>query len=909
MFPFPSIYYNKKENRGNKYNLNAKEEKDGIALKSVKYEEYYKSNPENENQRETFCEAFFLCSIPYGNGHFSERCKEFKATCEHEECSSVYAFKPEIILKYPLKDKKDLTLNFLASSICFPKGIKLCFSKETPKMKEDYGTWIINERGLKFYMWNFHFYLKMTPSEFSKIYKHPLVEYYLNALQNEYRGTKRQVDFNFKIANIIMEAQSICIPFCICLISKYRYEKQMKACLESIYQLLIKNKEDLENSKLDKLSYLIKYLIYSVPIPNAESNVVFYIPHTDPLKNSITLAYPKLEGCKVKDNFCELFKLFSNDDIIRIISLLLLEKKLIFIDNDYARLSRVICYFDELLYPIQWVHTFIPIMTFEMLRYFNAFLPIVGGVDYNLLTYALKMEDEENYGGEEGVFFIYISGEEQSYIFHYLNRNILPLGEMEGLSLSILNKDLKSKLDKIKEKFKESVEGKKDNNIDNIDNINLEIRYCFIETFSQMFHNIKKYVGLLDSEDFGINKTLFYSMKKVGEKDKKFYDDLFETMNFRFFINDLMDKENKLKYFMNKIESNNKTGETFETFAKKDEVNKIYKIKPDYFKINEENISQNNSRNDKNIQEIDVVSENLKSKNFDIYLMPEKTEELKKQVENKKIAQIQGVEEDKKGDYEILRRVSTFSLKGKNNENEIKKIEEIIKQFMVKIFNSDETLMGKGDENNEQFLSYKRDIQMLINKNVGRKYFISLLLEKKSNAILLKGKFFNILGNMIYNTLIYLKQENEDEEAIKQMIQLAISTKYFRENLEEKEKTETSKIGKKEENSVPKTRTLWDVYQNKIKDVTGSFYDTPFWFHWYDILLKKEKEKEKEINEVRKSLIFKICDLMIECDLGDYFISCTCSALVEELLEERERKGIITDITEKIKKKYPEPKK
>ena len=196
---------------------------------------------------------------------------------------------------------------------------------------------------------------------------------------------------------------------------------------------------------------------------------------------------------------------------------------------------------------------------------------------------------------------------------------------------------------------------------------------------------------------------------------------------------------------------------------------------------------------------------------------------------------------------------------------------------------------------------------MLINKNVGRKYFISLLLEKKSNAILLKGKFFNILGNMIYNTLIYLKQENEDEEAIKQMIQLAISTKYFRENLEEKEKTETSKIGKKEENSVPKTRTLWDVYQNKIKDVTGSFYDTPFWFNWYDILLKKEKEKEKEINEVRKSLILKICDLMIECDLGDNFISSTCSALVEGLLKERERKGIITDITEKIK--YPEPKK
>ena len=38
--------------------------------------------------------------------------------------------KPEIIYRYPLKDTKNLELNNLSFTICFPTGIKVCYSEE-----------------------------------------------------------------------------------------------------------------------------------------------------------------------------------------------------------------------------------------------------------------------------------------------------------------------------------------------------------------------------------------------------------------------------------------------------------------------------------------------------------------------------------------------------------------------------------------------------------------------------------------------------------------------------------------------------------------------------------------------------------------------------------------------------------
>ena len=136
-----------------------------IVLQSKEFDDYYKSHEE----RETFCEAFFMASIPYKNGQASDISNSLKASCGHDICSSQPAIKPEIILRYPLKDTKTLELSNLAASLCFPTGIKLCYSQKGPeKMMGDYGTLITNQNGERFYMMTFHFYLEMSTDDFKK---------------------------------------------------------------------------------------------------------------------------------------------------------------------------------------------------------------------------------------------------------------------------------------------------------------------------------------------------------------------------------------------------------------------------------------------------------------------------------------------------------------------------------------------------------------------------------------------------------------------------------------------------------------------------------------------------------------------------------------------------------------------
>ena len=80
-----------------------------------------------------------------------------------------------------------------------------------------------------------------------------------------------------------------------------------------------------------------------------------------------------------------------------------------------------------------------------------------------------------------------------------------------------------------------------------------------------------------------------------------------------------------------------------------------------------------------------------------------------------------------------------------------------------------------------------------------------------------------------------------------------------------------------------------------------------FWTNLCDILLKeksKKGKKKEEKNEVIKSIILRLCDLMIECDLGRDFISSSCSFLIEDSLEKEKEKE-----KEKIKKKKTKKKK
>ena len=210
---------------------------------------------------------------------------------------------------------------------------------------------------------------------------------------------------------------------------------------------------------------------------------------------------------------------------------------------------------------------------------------------------------------------------------------------------------------------------------------------------------------------------------------------------------------------------------------------------------------------------------------------------------------------------------------------------------MKKIITSDESPIGRGYKNVLD-KSCKIDVQNFINTSDGRNYFISLLSKNTSNNIILKDKFFDILGELIYNTLIFLKPEEDNEEKIEQIIQLIKSTKYFEKEILNKEKTKGSK--KNNERSVT---TLWHVYGKNIRDI-GYFNDSNFWTFCYNILLKKE-EKTKEV-ETKKKVVMEICGLMIELDLNGGLIIGMCTYLADTFVNNN-TKLLIDDIKKKLK--------
>jgi hypothetical protein len=193
------------------------------------------------------------------------------------------------------------------------------------------------------------------------------------------------------------------VPYCICLISRYRYVNEMKKCLQSIYSMiinhLIDNKPDLNN--------LIMYLVHSIPIPEKNTKVKFFLPFCP---KGIELTCPKVQDISIMNsNISSLLKYFSIDRIIIIFRLMLFEKKILFIDDDYTRLSLVTDSFISLLYPFQWVHTYIPIMSDQMLKYLETFLPFLNGINSSLMNLVSEIFiNNENEESEE-VFLVYIT--------------------------------------------------------------------------------------------------------------------------------------------------------------------------------------------------------------------------------------------------------------------------------------------------------------------------------------------------------------------------------------------------------------------------------------------------------------------------------------------------------------------
>ena len=81
----------------------------------------------------------------------------------------------------------------------------------------------------------------------------------------------------------------------------------------------------------------------------------------------------------------DLVRLFSFDYIVIIFRLLLFGKKILFTDDDYTSICNVSDNFISFLYPFQWMHIYITIMSDQMLKYLEALLSFLNGINSSLM--------------------------------------------------------------------------------------------------------------------------------------------------------------------------------------------------------------------------------------------------------------------------------------------------------------------------------------------------------------------------------------------------------------------------------------------------------------------------------------------------------------------------------------------
>ena len=887
-----------------------------IYLDSITYDKYLeqlkqKGIKEKELKRESFCEGFFLASFPYKNGQVIEKSHDiFPASCNHEDCSKLNAMKPEIILKYPLEDTKNLELNNLAATICFPTGIKVCYSQdEPPKGVKDYITNITNQKGDRYYMMTYHFYKKMMNDEYTKKYEmHPL-KHHLMKFGDAYL-TFREEEFTEEITQKVQQTLEFCqdlgfreyvyIPYCLCLISKYPYSNEMEKCLQSIFKVLTdeKNEYDFE------INDLIMYLINSVPIPEKNSLVKFYVPYCN---KDISLRSTTINGLNVMNfDFSKLTNIFSINNIIIIFRLLLSEKKILFINDDYTTLSKVTDAFISLLYPFKWVHTYIPIMSEQMLKYLESFLPFVNGIHTSLMPLVKNIFSEGEIDENEEVFLVYIKENDiqigsslkkkKIKMSKYIQNNVISLP-------SNIEKELKKKLVNIQEKFEIYQKNiKKKNNID-INQLDFKFRDAFIDVFVNLFHDYQKYIVLLEDDEFIFNKNLFLQTLKKDEKP--FYENFFESQLFEQFTQNILNSD--FNYFNKKVESFGKKEKTNERMTITNFIlDKNYVVKPDFLKLDEDyfNIVIEKTLNEKykidsktNENGIILPSERIttnineisndkydKSKNI-IYLLPEKKEISQKTKEE----QEQEVEKD---DFrtQLLKKINakrifpipigeahrkqthliTSTREGDLTDKKKELVKEEIKEWVVKIFKSEV-------EDYKEKPKIKTDVLSLVGNPFGIKCFVDLISHNNQNVIMLQRSSFKLLGFILYNALLFLLNYEETDEVLEECVLLFKCTKTF-----------AFKVGNK-------NKTLMDssnFKSNLMKYV--KINQKNFWMKWFDIDLKENQKNKKKENDdedidvdeddiIKQDTLFKICLNMIELEISKTIVKNICDEINDKI--------------------------
>ena len=865
-----------------------------------------KSSSNNYNH-DKFCECFFLASFPKDNGKIIPNSESLPSDCEHDICSGLPAMEPNILYKYP-EDIKQLEINSLAASICFPNGIKLCYEEDEDKINvlKNYRSTLTNQGGQMYFIYTYHFYLKMTNADFIDIYKMHPIKYQLTTYQDELGSafTEEQGEDIVKKLEIYSNLnfkEFVYIPFCFGLISKYPYYPQIKNSLESIFAGF-RNME----SDPSKIYNLITYIIKSIPIPPNNAKVTFPLPY---INRICEINYPYFRDVFLFGNDpMIIFEYLSINNIINIIKLLLFEQKIIVIGKDMDIISQVILNFISLLYPFEWIHTYIPVMSLKMLKFLQSFLPFFNGMNISLYQKArsiLAKSDE--------VFIINVD-EDTIDISNNLRKNDKTCrgNNYINKNFATLPKGIENLLLKEFKSIKIELEKYKNYNIFDKQVINNKIKNLFFQMFIEILDDYDKYTYIVD--DYPVINT-FSMVNDKPKSDKKFYEEITSTQLFQMFIQKSLLNEDTNFYFDEKLKerknlsSSETTNNIKNEYFSSQKISKNYIIKPylipDYIEYEEKMKSEkktiaftdikefifsktfskteNNER--KNKQIIDKLFK-LNNKDdlasYKIFLIPSNITEKKS---NKNVGEKIDVKTKKRDRRSTRIKIIAgkeesnykYSYIRNNDENKLnddqkEEISDNIKDVMKKVFKS-------------SFDDIKEEKELLLDsvKTIfGIEYFVNIICSgnKKNISIkIVENESFDFLKDIIFNVLLNILKLGENDDNLKLVIKLTKACLFIKTIKNKKEISLSEEIfSQLEDYSLYKNKTFWQkwIEEEMTEDEIEIYKELKKGNKGNDIM---NSEKYKSYSNHSFEIIDKLFDIMIKLKLPNQFIYYTYSEL------------------------------
>lgn len=170
---------------------------------------------------------------------------------------------------------------------------------------------------------------------------------------------------------------------CICLVSHSPIFRILREALEEIFVLCF------SSSGSRPLWDIIAYVVSDVPLPSPGKDRVLFA-----IENSLlALEVPPADGLPHADiSFQPLVQCLDVDNLIKLYTAVLLERRILLRSNKYSLLTLVSEAICHLIYPFRWQHVYIPLLFFSGVDYIDAPTPYMMGLHSGVDTSGLSMD-------------------------------------------------------------------------------------------------------------------------------------------------------------------------------------------------------------------------------------------------------------------------------------------------------------------------------------------------------------------------------------------------------------------------------------------------------------------------------------------------------------------------------------